>query len=58
MELPNVRLLRQGQILKEWWQEVKENFWEQDARLKVKGLLKMLMEQTLLIVTAIIPVVW
>ena len=46
--LENVRLLRQGQILKEWWQEVKENFWERDARLKVKELLKMLMEQTLI----------
>ena len=46
--LENVRLLRQGQILKEWWTEVKENFWETDARLKVKGLLKMLMEQTLI----------
>ena len=46
--LDNVRLLRQGQILKEWWTEVKENFWDIDARLKVKGLLKMLMEQTLI----------
>jgi len=46
--LENVRLLRQGQILKDWWAEVKENFWETDARLKVKGLLKMLMEQTLI----------
>jgi putative transposase len=46
--LENVRLLRQGQILKEWWPEVKDNFWEIDARTKVKHLLKMLMEQTLL----------
>ena len=46
--LDNVRLLRQGQILKEWWTEVKENFWDTDARLKVKELLKMLMEQTLI----------
>lgn len=46
--LDNVRLLRQGQILKEWWPEVKENFWETDARIKVKHLLRMLMEQTLL----------
>lgn len=45
--LDNVRLLRQGQILKEWWGEVKENFWDTNARLKVKELLKMLMEQTL-----------
>ncbi len=36
--LDNVRLLRQGQILKEWWTEAKENFWDTDARLKVKGL--------------------
>lgn len=46
--LENVRLLRQGQILKEWWPEVKDNFWEADARIKVKNLLKMLMEQTLI----------
>lgn len=46
--LDNVRLLRQEQILKEWWPEVKENFWDTDARLKVKQLLKMLMEQTLI----------
>ena len=46
--LDNVRLLRQGTILKEWWSEVNENFWDTDARLKVKGLLKMLMEQTLI----------
>lgn len=26
--LNNVRLLRQGQILKEWWPEVKETFWD------------------------------
>jgi putative transposase len=46
--LDNVRLLRQGQILKEWWSEVKENFWDTNARLKVKELLKTLMEQTLI----------
>lgn len=45
--LENVRLLRQGEILKEWWQEVKENFWETDARERVKELLKSLMEQIL-----------
>lgn len=45
--MENVRLLRQGQILKEWWTEVKENFWQQDARIKVKELLKTLMEETL-----------
>jgi putative transposase len=46
--LDNVRLLRQGQILKEWWTEVKENFWESDAKQRVKMLLKSLMEQTLI----------
>jgi putative transposase len=46
--LHNVRLLRQGQILKDWYAEVKENFWDTDARLKVKELLKILMEQTLI----------
>jgi len=46
--LENVRLLRQGTILKEWWSEVKENFWEQDAKERVKELLKSLMEQTLI----------
>jgi len=45
--LNNVGLLRQEQILKEWWPEVKDNFWDTDVRLKVKELLKMLMEQTL-----------
>lgn len=46
--LDNVRLLRQNQILKEWWPEVKDKFWDTDARLKVKELLKVLMEQTLI----------
>lgn len=46
--LENVRLLRQGQILKEWWVEVKENFWETDARQRIKDLLKTLMEETLI----------
>ena len=45
--LENVRLLRQGTILKEWWSEVKENFWDANARIKVKELLKMLMQETL-----------
>ena len=45
--LENVRLLRQGTILREWWTEVNENFWETDAKQRVKGLLKSLMEQTL-----------
>ena len=46
--LENVRLLRQGQILKEWWSEVKENFWQRDAQERVKELLKSLMEETLI----------
>ena len=46
--LENAGLLRQGQILKEWWTEVKDNFWDTNARLKVKELLKMMMEQTLI----------
>ncbi len=43
----NVRLLRHTQILKEWWPEVKENFWEQDAKASVRMLVKELMEQTM-----------
>lgn len=46
--LNNVRLLRQEQIVKEWLPEVKGNFWHADANLKVKELLKMLMEETLI----------
>jgi transposase-like protein len=42
-----VRLLPQGKILQEWWQEVKENFWEEDAKPKVLKLVKELMESTL-----------
>ena len=47
MELPSVKLLRRERILKEWWSEVKENFWEKDAKVHVKMLLKELMEQTM-----------
>jgi len=42
-----VRLLPQGKILQEWWREVKENFWEEDAKPRVKELLKELMESTI-----------
>lgn len=42
-----VRLLPQSQIVQEWWQEVKGNFWEEDAKPKVLRLLKELMENTL-----------
>lgn len=46
--LNNVRLLRQEQIVKEWLPEVKDNFWDGDARIKIRSLLKMLMEDTLI----------
>ncbi len=42
-----VRELPQSKILQEWWQEVKENFWEQDAKPQVLKLVKELMESTL-----------
>ena len=42
-----VRLLPQGKILQEWWQEVKENFWQDDAKPEVLKLVKELMESTL-----------
>lgn len=43
----NVRLLRQVEILKEWRQEVNDNFWIDDAQKQVKMLLKSLLEDTL-----------
>jgi putative transposase len=46
--LTNVRLLRQDQILKEWWPEVKENFWDSNIRIRTRELLKTLMQQTLI----------
>ena len=45
--MESVRLLTQPQILKEWWQEVKGNFWEDDAKPYVQKLLKELMELTM-----------
>jgi putative transposase len=45
--MERVRLLSQGKILQEWWQEVKENFWEEDAKPKVLNLVKELMQSTL-----------
>lgn len=45
--MENVRLLPQGKILQEWWSEVKENFWQEDAKPKMLRLLKELMESTL-----------
>jgi transposase-like protein len=41
------KLRPQSQILKDWWLEVKENFWQEDAKIKVKTLLKELMEETM-----------
>lgn len=41
------KLLPQSQILKDWWSEVKENFWQENAKQKVKVLLKELMESTM-----------
>jgi putative transposase len=41
------KLRPQSQILKDWWLEVKENFWQEDAKIKVKALLKELMEETM-----------
>jgi putative transposase len=43
-----LRLLPQHKILQEWWREVKENFWEKDAKKQVKELLKELMESTMM----------
>lgn len=42
-----VRLLPQSKILQEWWLEVKENFWADDAKPQVLKLVKELMESTL-----------
>jgi len=45
--MTNVKLLSQPQILQEWWQEVKENFWQDDVKPQMQGLLKELMESTM-----------
>ena len=42
-----VKLLPQSIILQEWWQEVKENFWQDDAKPQVLKLVKELMESTM-----------
>ncbi len=47
MELGAVKELPRTDILTEWWSEVKENFWEQDARPHMKQLLKELMQRTM-----------
>ena len=43
--MENVKLLPQGKILQEWWQEVNGKFWE-DTRGHMRKLLKDLMEYT------------
>lgn len=43
-----VKLLPQREILQDWWLEVKDNFWEKDAKRQVKDLLKELMESTMI----------
>ena len=48
MELGAVKELPRTDIVREWWSEVKENFWEQDARPQMKRLLKELMQRTMI----------
>lgn len=48
MELSAVHELPRKDILGEWWSEVKENFWEHDARPHMKQLLKELMQRTMI----------
>ena len=48
MELDAVKELPRPAILTEWWSEVKENFWEQDARPQMQRLLKELMQHTMI----------
>ena len=48
MEPGAVKELPRNDILTEWWSEVKENFWEQDARPQMQQLLKGLMQQTMI----------
>lgn len=45
--LTNVRLLQRTQILKEWRQEVNDNFWSAEAQQEVKRLMKSFLEHTL-----------
>ena len=45
--LENVRLLRRGQILKEWRPEVNDDFWSAEAQQEVKRLMKSFLEHTL-----------
>ena len=43
-----IGLLPQSKILQDWWLEVKENFWEVDAKRQVKELVKELMESSMI----------
>ena len=45
--LENVRLLRRSQVLKEWRQEVNDDFWSAEAQQEVKRLMKSFLEHTL-----------
>lgn len=47
METVTARTWPHAAILSNWWREVKDNFWEEDARPHVKMLVKELMEHTL-----------
>jgi len=47
MNVESIKQPRQETILRDWWSEVKDNFWEEDARPHVKVLIKELMENTL-----------
>ncbi|MCM8784619.1 MAG: hypothetical protein NC818_07670, partial [Candidatus Omnitrophica bacterium] len=45
--MERVRELKPNEILQEWWQEVKEKFWEEEVTPKLREFLKMLMEETM-----------
>lgn len=45
--METARLLPHATIVRDWWLEVKDNFWEEDAKPHVKVLIKELMEKTL-----------
>ena len=45
--MEKVKELKPNEILLEWWQEVKEKFWEEEVTPKLKEFLKLLMENTM-----------
>jgi transposase-like protein len=45
--MEKVKELKPNEILLEWWQEVKEKFWEEEVTPKLKEFLKLLMEDTM-----------